>query len=70
MNYIVFKHPIFGFQLIGQQEILNMVCLKKLFFVFNFNFILAIYLIKRTLRNRQRHGLEEYEMVCLLFMIR
>lgn len=23
----------------------------------------AIYLIKRTLRNRQRHGLEEHEMV-------
>lgn len=25
--------------------------------------ILAIYLIKRTLRNRQRHGLEEHEVV-------
>lgn len=23
----------------------------------------AIYLAKRTLRNKQRHGLEEYEMV-------
>jgi regulator of G-protein signaling len=43
---------------------------KKVFFLI-FNFIcLAIYLIKRTLRNRQRHGLEEHEMVCLLFMIR
>ena len=26
----------------------------------------AIYLVKRTLRNKQRHGLEEYEMVTLL----
>lgn len=23
----------------------------------------AIYLVKRTLRNKQRHGLEDYEMV-------
>ncbi|CAF5138853.1 unnamed protein product [Rotaria magnacalcarata] len=30
----------------------------------------AIYLLKRTLRNRQRHGLEEYEMVQLLFIVR
>jgi len=44
--------------------------LKKIQF-FNLRFIfLAIYLIKRTLRNRQRHGLEEHEMVCLLLIIR
>ncbi|CAF1587092.1 unnamed protein product, partial [Rotaria sordida] len=24
-----------------------------------------IYLLKRTLRNRQRHGLEEYEILAL-----
>jgi len=31
-----------------------------------FGNFLAIYLIKRTLRNRQRHGLEEHEMVRIL----
>jgi hypothetical protein len=65
MNYFVFKPHIFGFQQIGQQEIQNMVSYKTKTFKINYQFIsLAIYLIKRTLRNRQRHGLEEHEMVC------
>jgi len=42
-----------------------MVSYKTKIFKINYRFIsLAIYLIKRTLRNRQRHGLEEHEMVC------
>jgi hypothetical protein len=71
MNYFVFKHPIFGFQRIGRRAVLNMVCQRKKTFFLNFRFVaIAIYLTKRTIRNRQRHGLEEYEMVCLLFIIR
>jgi hypothetical protein len=43
-----------------------MVREKRKYFILNHRFIfLAIYLIKRTLRNRQRHGLEEHEMVSL-----
>lgn len=67
MNYFVFKHLIFGYRPIGQREIWNMVCLESKCFSSRFNeFLLAIYLTKRTLRNRQRHGLEEHEQVCVV----
>jgi hypothetical protein len=71
MNCFVFKHHIFGFQPIGLPAMLNMVCYREekktsVFLIINY-FILAIYLLKRTLRNRQRHGLEEHELVCFIF---
>ena len=45
--------------------------LEKMIFLFLINlFSIAIYLFKRTLRNRQRYGLEEHEIVCLLLAVR
>lgn len=63
-NCFVFKRPTSGSRLTGRRETPNMVRVRRTHRSLPEDlFRLAIYLMKRTLRNRQRHGLEEHEVV-------